>query len=111
MADLAKDAQRFQPQVVLHSVYFENDLRDNIESERGSGSGPTLSLHQGTMSRSDAVRSSSDYRFRQSWAGRLSDWALGWSRLAQLNNQLKNLRNARAGEECDPAGCTFPSGS
>ena len=40
-------------------------------------------------------------------AGQLSDWVLGWSRLAQLINQLKNLRNARAGEECDATGCTF----
>ncbi|UPM49240.1 SGNH/GDSL hydrolase family protein [Synechococcus sp. A10-1-5-1] len=102
-----KDAQRFQPQVVLHAVYFENDLRDNIKSERGSGSGPTFSLHQGNLNRSDAFRSSPDYRFRQSFAGRLSDWVLSWSRLAQLINQLKNLHNARAGEECDAAGCTF----
>lgn len=102
-----KDAQRFQPQVILHAVYFENDLRDNIQSERGSGSGPTFSLNQGTLSRSDAFRSSPEYRFRQSLAGQLSDWVLSWSRLAQLINQLKNLRNSRAGEECAAAGCTF----
>ena len=102
-----KDAQRFQPHVVLHAVYFENDLRDNIQAERGSGAGPTFSLSKGTLSRSNAFRSSSDYRFRRSWAGQASDWVLGWSRLAQLINQLKNLRNATAGEECDSSGCTF----
>ena len=102
-----KDAQRFQPQVVLHAVYFENDLRDNIQAERGSGAGPTFSLSEGVLSRSNAFRSSSDYRFRRSWAGQASDWVLGWSRLAQLINQLKNLRNATAGEECDSSGCTF----
>ena len=107
-----KDAQQFQPQVVLHAVYFENDLRDNIQSERGSGAGPTFSLNQGTLSRSNVFRSSPDYRFRQSRVGQLSDWVLGWSRVAQLINQLKNLRNARAGEECSSSGCSFfPLGS
>jgi len=102
-----KDGQRFQPQVVLHAIYFENDLRDNIQVERGSGAGPTFSLSKGTLSRSNAFRSSSDYRFRRSWAGQASDWVLGRSRLAQLINQLKNLRNATAGEECDSSGCKF----
>ncbi|MDM7958572.1 MAG: SGNH/GDSL hydrolase family protein [Synechococcus sp. WH 8007] len=102
-----KDAQRFQPHVVLHAVYFENDLRDNIQAERGSGAAPTFSVVQGQLSRNNAFRNSPDYRFRQFWTGRLSDWILNWSRLAQLINQLKNLGNARAGEECDSTGCTF----
>ena len=102
-----KDAQRFEPQLVLHAVYFENDLRDNTESKRGSGSGPTFSLNQGSLSRSNAFRNSPDYRFRESFAGQISDWFLGWSRLAQLINQLKNLRNGRAGEECGSDGCSF----
>ena len=102
-----KDAQRFQPQVVLHAVYFENDLRDNVESERGSGSGPTFSLNQGSLSRMNAFRDSRDYRFRQSFVGQISNWFLGWSRLAQLINQLKNLRNSQTGKECGPDGCSF----
>ena len=102
-----KDGKQFQPDVVLHAVYFENDLRDNIQTEQGSGARPTFSLSQGTLRRSDAFRSRNDYRFRRSFAGQLSNWVLGWSRLAQLINQLKNLRNARAGQECDGGGCTF----
>jgi len=102
-----KDAQRFQPQVVLHAVYFENDLRDNIQSERGSGSGPTFSVNQGTLRRSNTFRTSPDYRFRHSWAGQVTDWMLEHSRLTQLLNQLKNLRNGKAGKECAEKGCRF----
>ena len=98
-----KDAQRFQPQVVLHAVYFENDLRDNIQS----GHGPTFSVNEGSPSRSNAFRGSPEYRFRESLTGQVSDWLLGWSRLAQLVNQLKNMRKTRAGQECKPSGCTF----
>ena len=93
--------------MVLHAVYFASDLRDNIQAERGSGAAPTFSVVQGQLSRNNAFRNSLDYRFRQFWTGRLSDWILNWSRLAQLINQLKNLGNARAGEECDSTGCTF----
>ena len=101
------DAHQFRPDLVLHAIYFENDLRDNIQSGNGSGAGPTFSLNEGVLHRSNAFRSRPEYQFRQSWAGEISEWILDWSRLAQLVNKFKNVYNNRAGKECEQTGCTF----
>ena len=102
-----KDAQGFQPQIVLHAVYFENDLRDNIQSQRGSGAAPTFMMNGENVIVSKSFRESADYQFRNSLIGQVTDWLLGWSRVAQLLNQLKNIRNNQVGEDCDQKGCTF----
>ena len=102
-----KDAKRYKPQIVLHAVYFENDLRDNILSDRGSGMGPSFRVLEGKLHQSNGFHDSSEYRFRTSWAGVVTGWILSWSRLGQLINKLKNVTNSRAGRECESTGCTF----
>jgi hypothetical protein len=105
------DARRFHPQLILHAIYVENDLRDNLKGSNGNDQAPTFQLQQDKLHVNRDFLATAGYRFRTSWPGRISDWLLQHSRLVQLINQIKNKRNQRAGSECSQSGCTsFPLG-
>jgi len=101
------DAKQFYPQLVLHAIYFENDLRDNLEGSNGNDMAPTFFLKDNQLHINRDFLLTQNYRFRRSATGQVSDWIISHSRLAQLLNQIKNSRNQRAGKECPQSGCTF----
>ena len=102
-----KDVRPFKPQLVLHAVYFENDLRDNTNSQRGSGAAPTFMIEGEEIRVNKSFRESRGYLFRTSLFGKATDWVLGWSRLSQLLNQLKNYGNHQTDTNCGKSSCSF----
>lgn len=107
-----RDGRPFRPQLVLHAVYFENDLRDNLVGGSATAAAPTFQLRNGTLVVDNGFRRRPDYRFRVSLPGRLASWALAHSRLLQVVKEARDRLRPAAGAECPPTGCdAFPLGS
>ena len=107
-----RDARPLHPRLVLHAVYFENDLRDNLVGGSATAAAPTFRLGDGGLVIDNGFRRRADYRFRTSALGRLSSWLLAHSRVLQLLKQARDRLQPRAGAECPASGCSaFPLGS
>jgi len=78
-----------RPDVVLLAVYLGNDIDDNTPRPRDDR--PVFRLDgRGRLQQDDGFLQSPASRFRRSPVGRLSDWLVAHSRLAQLLNAVKN---------------------
>jgi hypothetical protein len=82
-------ARRYQPDLVLLALYPGNDFTDNDPEPRDDR--PVFRLdHEGQLQLDNSFLSSSNYRKRNSWLGRLADGLINHSRLLQLLNEAKN---------------------
>ncbi|MBD2550977.1 SGNH/GDSL hydrolase family protein [Microcystis elabens FACHB-917] len=107
-----RDAQPLRPELVLHAVYFENDLRDNLVGGSATAAAPTFRLEDGALVVDTSFRQRADHRFRLSPLGRASSWLLAHSRVLQLLKQARERLQPAAGAECPASGCSaFPLGS
>ncbi|MFM7269181.1 MAG: SGNH/GDSL hydrolase family protein [Cyanobium sp.] len=108
----SRDARPLQPQLVLHAVYFENDLRDNLVGGSATAAAPTFRLRGGDLVIDTSFRQRPDHRFRLSPLGQASSWLLAHSRLLQLLKQARERLRPAAGAECPASGCSaFPLGT
>jgi hypothetical protein len=82
-----------RPGVVLLAMYLGNDLDDNTPRPRDDR--PVFRLDgRGRLQLDDSFLQSPASRFRRSLPGRVSDWLVAHSRLAQLLNAIKNRPTA-----------------
>jgi hypothetical protein len=108
----SRDARPLQPRLVLHAVYFENDLRDNLVGGSATAAAPTFHLRNGELVVDSSFRQRPDYRFRTSTLGRSSSWLLAHSQVLQLLKQARDRLRPAAGAECPASGCSaFPLGT
>jgi len=98
-----------RPQVVLLAMYLGNDIDDNTPRPRDDR--PVFRLAaDGRLQQDDSFLQSPASRFRRSLPGRLSDWLVAHSRLAQLLNAIKNRPTASAAPAGDgPPPVPLPS--
>ncbi|MEB3335626.1 MAG: SGNH/GDSL hydrolase family protein [Cyanobacteriota bacterium] len=107
-----RDARPLNPRLVLHAVYFENDLRDNLVGGSATAAAPTFHLQNGTLVVDTSFRQRPDHRFRLSPLGQAASWALAHSRLLQLVKEGRDRLRPAAGAECPASGCSaFPLGT
>ncbi len=107
-----RDARPLKAQLVLHAVYFENDLRDNLVGGSATAAAPTFHLRNGDLVVDTSFRQRADHRFRLSPLGQAASWALAHSRLLQLFKEVRDRLRPTAGAECPASGCSaFPLGT
>ncbi len=107
-----RDARPLKPRLVLHAIYFENDLRDNLQGGSATAAAPTFHWRDGALVIDTGFRTRTDHRFRMSPFGQAASWMLAHSRLLQLLKEARDRLRPAAGAECPPAGCSaFPLGS
>jgi lysophospholipase L1-like esterase len=107
-----RDARPLNPRLVLHAIYFENDLRDNLEGGSATAAAPTFHWRDGALVIDTSFRQRADHRFRLSPFGQAASWLLARSRLLQLVKEARDRLRPAAGAECPPTGCSaFPLGS
>jgi hypothetical protein len=107
-----RDARPLNPRLVLHAVYFENDLRDNLVGGSATAAAPTFQLRDGVLTIDTSFRERADHRFRMSPLGTAASWLLAHSRLLQLVKTARDRLQPLAGAECPASGCSaFPLGS
>ncbi len=107
-----RDARPLRPRLVLHAVYFENDLRDNLVGGSATAAAPTFHWRDGTLVVDTSFRQRPDHRFRMSPLGQVASWSLAHSRLLQLLKEARDRLRPAAGAECPATGCSaFPLGS
>ncbi len=105
-------ARPLRPRLVLHAVYFENDLRDNLVGGSATAAAPTFHWRDGALVVDTSFRQRPDVRFRMSPLGQVTSWTLAHSRLLQLLKQARDRLRPAAGAECPATGCSaFPLGS
>jgi hypothetical protein len=108
----SRDARPLRPRLVLHAVYFENDLRDNLVGGSATAAAPTFQLRNGALVIDNSFRQRDDYRFRSSAPGRIGSWLLAHSRVLQLLKEARDRLRPAAGAECPASGCSaFPLGT
>jgi hypothetical protein len=107
-----RDAKPLRPHLVLHAVYFENDLRDNLVGGSATAAAPTFHLRNGALVVDNSFRERPDHRFRLSPLGQTASWLLAHSRLLQMMKEVRDRLRPAAGAECPASGCTaFPLGT
>lgn len=107
-----RDARPLHPRLVLHAVYFENDLRDNLVGGSATAAAPTFHWRDGALVVDTRFRQRADHRFRLSPWGQTASWMLAHSRLLQLLKEARDRLRPAAGAECPATGCSaFPLGS
>lgn len=107
-----RDARPLRPRLVLHAIYFENDLRDNLEGGSATAAAPTFHWRNGALVIDTSFLQRTDHRFRMSPLGQAASWALNHSRLLQLFKEARDRLRPAAGAECPATGCSaFPLGS
>ncbi len=107
-----RDARPLRPRVVLHAVYFENDLRDNLVGGSATAAAPTFHLRAGALQVDSRFQERPDHRFRLSPLGQTASWMVAHSRLLQLVKEVRDRLRPAAGAECPASGCTaFPLGT
>lgn len=105
-------ARPLRPRLVLHAVYFENDLRDNLVGGSATAAAPTFHWRDGALVVDTSFRQRPDHRFRMSPLGQGASWTLAHSRVLQLLKQARDRLRPAAGAECPATGCSaFPLGS
>lgn len=107
-----RDARPLKPRIVLHAIYFENDLRDNLEGGSATAAAPTFHWRDGALVIDTRFLQRADHRFRLSPLGQAASWMVARSRLLQLVKEARDRLRPAAGAECPPTGCSaFPLGS
>ena len=107
-----RDARPLRPRLVLHAIYFENDLRDNLVGGSATAAAPTFHWRDGALVIDNSFRARADHRFRMSPLGQATSWLLAHSRLLQLVKEARDRLRPAAGAECPATGCSaFPLGS
>lgn len=90
---LRKHAWKYHPDVVLLAVTTGNDVKDNSPVLATNKIAPFVVERDGRTVLDTSFHALPEFRFRQSFSGRVTEWLLTHSRIAQVVNEARHSLN------------------